>query len=110
MVESDEHIGKAFAALSNPVRRAIIERLAGGEASVGELAEPFDISLEAVSKHTRVLSQAGLIERTPGPGSSIRCRLRGEQLTEVQDWLTDVHNFWQQRLNQLAAYLDNLND
>src|SRR3954463_4672383 len=87
-----------FAALSDPTRRAIVERLADGEASVTELAAPFAMSLPAVSKHLKVLEKAGLISR--GRRAQWRpCRLEPEPLKEASDWLQEYRRLWEERLD-----------
>lgn len=96
-----------FAALADPTRRAILARLALGETSVTELAQPFRISLPAVSKHLRVLEQAGLIER--GRKAQWRpCRLRPEPLHEASDWIAQYRRFWEQSLDRMEDYLREL--
>lgn len=93
-----------FAALADPTRRAILARLAGGEASVTELAEPFDISLPAVSKHLKVLERAGLIAR--GRDAQWRpCRLEAAPLREVADWVEHYRTFWEESFDRLDDYL-----
>lgn len=93
-----------FAALADPTRRAILARLAQGEASVGELAEPFDISLPAVSKHLKVLEKAGLISR--GKEAQWRpARLEPMALKGVAEWLEHYRRFWDQNFDRLDAYL-----
>jgi DNA-binding transcriptional ArsR family regulator len=94
-----------FAALSDPTRRAILSRLAGGDATVGELAEPFSISLPAISRHLRLLEEADLIERERA-GKHRRCRLKRESLAAASEWL-DVHRrFWSGSLDRLADLLN----
>jgi DNA-binding transcriptional ArsR family regulator len=96
-----------FAALADPTRRAIVSRLALGEATVLELAEPFDISLPAISRHLKVLEQAGLIER--GRDAQRRpCRLRGEALGEVVQWAEHTRRAWEERFDRLAAHLEQM--
>src|SRR3954447_2292789 len=96
-----------FAALSDPTRRAIVERLADGEASVTELAAPFAMSLPAVSKHLKVLENAGLISR--GRRAQWRpCRLEPEPLKEASDWLQEYRRLWEERLDRLDEYLQTL--
>jgi len=85
-----------FAALSDPIRRAILARLAQGEATVSELARPFDVSLPAISRHLRVLEQAGLLERTR-VGRMHRCRLRENPLRDAQQWITEQQTHREQR-------------
>ena len=90
-----DELSVTFAALADPTRRAILNRLAGGEATVTELAEPFPITVQAVSKHLGVLERAGLIER--GRTAQLRpSRIRGEPLKEVADWLERYGRFWDQ--------------
>ncbi|MEW6452631.1 MAG: metalloregulator ArsR/SmtB family transcription factor [Pseudomonadota bacterium] len=96
-----------FAALADPTRRAILARLATGEASVMKLAEPFDMSLPAVSKHLKVLEGAGLVTR--GREAQWRpCRIEASALKEVDDWLERYRRFWEVRLDRLEEYLDRL--
>ncbi|MDX5432295.1 MAG: metalloregulator ArsR/SmtB family transcription factor [Halomonas sp.] len=110
MVEYDEtHLDQVFHALADPTRRALLERLAAGERKIGELAEPFPISLAAVSKHVRVLEQAGLMERRI-EGRAHFCRLRPEPLAEAEQWLSFYEGFWSQRLNALEAALKAASD
>ncbi|MGE0410052.1 MAG: ArsR/SmtB family transcription factor [Amphiplicatus sp.] len=93
-----------FAALADPTRRAILARLALGETSVSELAEPFAMSLPAVSKHLKVLERAGLIAR--GRNAQWRpCRLEPKALKIVDDWLEHYRRFWEDRFDRLDAYL-----
>ena len=104
MMNAVDRLSLTFAALADPTRRAILARLTLGEASVGDLAEPFDMSLPAVSKHLKVLERAGLIER--GREAQRRpCRLAAEPLHEVSDWVATYRQFWEQRLDRLEAYL-----
>jgi DNA-binding transcriptional ArsR family regulator len=103
-----DHLSTTFAALADPTRRAILARLAVGEASVTELAEPFDMSMPAVSKHLKVLERAGLIAR--GREAQWRpCRLEAAKLKEVADWLERYREIWEGRLDRLEAYLETLN-
>jgi DNA-binding transcriptional ArsR family regulator len=93
-----------FAALADPTRRAILARLAEGEATVGELAEPFPISLQAVSKHLKVLERAGLITR--GRSAQLRpSRLEGAALKEAAGWLETYSRFWEERFDRLDERL-----
>lgn len=104
MPQAADRLSATFAALADPTRRAILARLTLGETSVGDLAEPFDMSLPAVSKHLKVLERAGLIER--GREAQRRpCRLAAEPLHEVSDWVATYRRFWEQRLDRLEAYL-----
>jgi len=96
-----------FAALADPTRRAILTRLTGGEATVGELAEPFEMSLPAISKHLRVLENAGLIAR--GREAQWRpCRLEAEPLREVADWVERYRRHWEESFDRLDDYLREL--
>ena len=99
-----EAFDTVFSALSDPTRRAIVRRLADGEATVLELAEPFPISLPAISRHLKVLEQAGLISRGRD-GQRRPCRLRPEALLEIAAWATHTHAAWEQRLDRLDAHL-----
>src|SRR5215208_5962857 len=100
-------LSSTFAALADPTRRAILARLASGECSVTELAEPFDMSMPAVSKHLRVLERAGLIAR--GREAQWRpCRLEPAPLREVADWAERYRAIWEQRLDRLDTYLQQL--
>ena len=93
-----------FAALADPTRRAILARLAGGEASVSELAEPFDMSLPAVSKHLKVLERAGLIARSR-EAQWRPCRLEAGPLRGIDDWLEHYRRFWTRSFDRLESYL-----
>lgn len=96
-----------FAALADPTRRAILARLTQGEASVGDLAEPFDISLPAVSKHLKVLEKAGLISR--GKEAQWRpARLEPMELKGVAEWLEHYRRFWDQNFDRLDTYLNKI--
>jgi DNA-binding transcriptional ArsR family regulator len=100
-----DRLSAAFSALSDPTRRAILARLAQGEATVNELADPFEISLPAISRHLKVLEGAGLISR--GRAAQWRpCRLEPERLKAVDDWLSPYRRFWEQSLDRMAAYLE----
>jgi DNA-binding transcriptional ArsR family regulator len=102
-----DRLSATFAALADPTRRAILARLALGETSVSELAEPFDISLPAVSKHLKVLEGAGLIAR--GREAQWRpCRLEPQALKGVDEWLEEYRQLWEQRLDRLEDYLRTL--
>ena len=104
---SADRLSATFAALADPTRRAILARLASGETSVTELAEPFDISLPAVSKHLKVLERAGLILR--GREAQWRpCRIEPRALKEVDDWLERYRRFWEQSFDRLDDYLREL--
>ena len=100
-------LSATFAALADPTRRAMLARLALGDASVNELAAPFAMSLPAVSKHIKVLHKAGLI--TKGRDAQWRpCRIDGVQLKEAMDWIGQYKQFWEERLDRLDAYLHTL--
>ena len=102
-----DRLSITFAALADPTRRAILTRLALGEASVGELAEPFEMSLPAVSKHLKVLERAGLIAR--GREAQWRpARLEAGPLRDAADWIEHYRRFWEQSLDRLGAYLRTL--
>jgi DNA-binding transcriptional ArsR family regulator len=92
-----------FGALSDPTRRAIVQRLTRGDASVGELAEPFDMSLPAVSKHLTVLERAGLVERVK-EGRTRRCRLVDEPMREALEWIASYGRFWEGQLDALERF------
>lgn len=104
-----DRLSTTFAALADPTRRAILARLAEGEASVGELAAPFEMSLPAVSKHLKVLERAALIRRTK-VAQWRRCALRAEGLRDAARWLEHYERFWSESLDRLAAYLDEQKD
>jgi DNA-binding transcriptional ArsR family regulator len=102
-----DQLSTTFAALADPTRRAILARLVTGECSVTELAEPFDMSLPAVSKHLRVLERAGLIAR--GREAQWRpCRLEPAPLKEVAAWAEHYRALWEQRFDRLDTYLQQL--
>lgn len=102
-----DHLSTTFAALSDPTRRAILERLSTGEATVKELAEPFDMTLPAVTKHLKVLQRAGLI--TQGRQAQWRpCRLNATPLREVADWVEHYRQFWDESFDRLDDYLKEL--
>jgi DNA-binding transcriptional ArsR family regulator len=102
-----DQLSITFAALADPTRRAILARLASGEASVTELAEPFDMSMPAISKHLKVLEGAGLIAR--GRDAQYRpCTLDAGPLREVADWVARYREFWEERFDRLDAYLEKM--
>jgi DNA-binding transcriptional ArsR family regulator len=108
MKEGDEDfLDRAFAALADPTRRAILARLALGEAAVTELAEPFQMSLPAVSKHLKVLERAGLITRSH-QAQWRYCRLEPAPLKQVADWVGDYKRFWDESYERLDEYLEDL--
>ena len=100
----EEELSRTFAALADPTRRAILARLSKGEATVNELAEPFEISLQAVSKHLKVLERAGLITR--GRSAQLRpSRLEVAPLKEAVDWLETYRRFWQEGFDRMDERL-----
>ncbi len=102
-----DRLSITFAALADPTRRAILARLAGGEVTVKELAEPFDMSLPAISKHLKVLQRAGLL--TQGRDAQWRpCRLQAEPLKEVADWAEHYRQFYEGSLDRLEGYLEDI--
>jgi len=100
-------MSSTFSALSDPTRRAILARLALGETSVTELAEPFEMSMPAVSKHLRVLERAGLIERSR-EAQFRPCKLKPEPLKQAWGWIGDYKQFWEESFDRLDAYLQKL--
>jgi DNA-binding transcriptional ArsR family regulator len=104
---SDDSLSVTFAALADPTRRAILARLAGGEATVNELAAPFAMSLQAISKHLKVLERAGLITR--GRDAQYRpCRLEGAPLVDAAGWIDEHRQAWAGRFDRIAQHLDEL--
>src|SRR5581483_413456 len=102
-----DRLSRTFSALADPTRRAILARLASGQASVTELAEPFAMSLPAISKHLKVLERAGLIRR--GREAQWRpCRLQPRPLKNAADWLDHYRVFWEESLDRLEGYLNEL--
>ncbi len=99
-----DSISTTFSALADPTRRAILAKLALGETSVTELAEPFEISMPAVSKHLRVLEQAGLISRSR-EAQRRPCKLNAEPLHKAADWLNEYRKFWEQSFDRLDSHL-----
>lgn len=108
-MKSADPTTNAFAALADPTRRAILARLAKGEASVGELAAPFALSLPAISKHLNVLERAQLIRRTKA-AQWRRCRLQAAGFRAALMWLQDYERFWSESLDRLADHLDDQED
>jgi DNA-binding transcriptional ArsR family regulator len=103
----EDHLSTTFAALADPTRRAILARLALGETSVTELAEPFEMSMPAISKHLKVLERAGLIAR--GREAQWRpCRLEAAPLKDIASWVEHYRRFWEQSFDRLDAYLHEL--
>jgi DNA-binding transcriptional ArsR family regulator len=104
MMTTDQ-LTTTFAALADPTRRAILARLAEGEATVNQLAEPFPITMQAVSKHLKVLERAGLITR--GRTAQLRpSRLQGEALREASEWLAEYRVFWEETFDRLGEHLE----
>lgn len=102
-----DELSLTFSALADPTRRAILGRLARGERSVKELAEPFSMTLPAVSKHLKVLERAGLIER--GRSAQWRpCRLKAKPLKDIADWVEEYRKFWEESFDRLGEYLTEL--
>ena len=104
--ERTDALSAVFRALGDPTRRAMLRRLSDGERSVGELARPFRMSLNAVSKHVKVLERAGLVRRTVH-GRIHRCRLEARRLASAQRWLAFYQRFWPERFDALDALLVN---
>lgn len=104
---SPDHLDATFAALADPTRRAILARLASGDASVTELAEPFEMSQPAISKHLKVLERAGLISRGQDAQRRPR-RLEAKPLAEANEWLEGYRQFWEGTFQRLDALLDEL--
>ena len=104
---STDQLSTTFAALADPTRRAILARLASGQASVTDLAQPFEMSMPAISKHLKVLERAGLIAR--GREAQWRpCRLQARPLKDVSDWVEHYRQFWEQSFDRLDNYLREL--
>jgi len=104
---STDHLSTVFSALADPTRRAILARLSTGDASVTDLARPFDMSMPAISKHLKVLERAGLIAR--GRDAQLRpCRLEAAPLKEVADWTEYYRKFWDESFDRLDDYLAEL--
>jgi DNA-binding transcriptional ArsR family regulator len=102
-----DRLSSTFAALADPTRRAILARLTSGQASVTELAAPFQMTMPAVSKHLKVLERAGLIAR--GREAQWRpCRLEGEPLRDIADWMEQYRRFWDESFDRLDDYLQEL--
>src|SRR5262245_28962479 len=104
-----DRLSATFSALADPTRRAILARLVQGEATVNELAAPFEITLPAVSRHLKVLEGAGLMSR--GREAQWRpCKLEPDRLKAVDDWLAVYRRFWEQSFDKMAAYLEELSE
>ena len=102
-----ETLDFTFAALADPTRRAILERLSFGDSSVTELAAPFDVSLPAISKQLRVLERAGLLTQEKH-GRVRQCRLEVEPMKEAVEWIAQYQKFWEDKLESLANFLENI--
>ncbi len=100
-------LDSTFAALADPTRRAILERLSAGDSSVTALAEPFDVSLPAISKQLRVLERAGLLLQQKD-GRVRRCRLEAQPMKDAVEWMAQYRRFWEDKLESLASYLEDL--
>ena len=109
MNADSQHLDQVFAALSDPVRRAILERLDGNDLKVSELAEPFDISLQAVSRHIHVLVRAGLVQQERS-GRISQCRLNAGPIYDAAVWMNRYSKYWQNQFDTLAAWLAELED
>ena len=106
---ADDPLSNTFSALADPTRRAILARLADGAATVNELAEPFAISLQAISKHLKVLERAGLITR--GRDAQYRpCQLHADPLKQATEWLEGYRRFWEESFGRLDDYLIELQE
>lgn len=103
--ERAQNLDAVFAALAHPIRRAIVERLAEGECTVGDLAEPHEVTLPAISKHLRVLEEAGLLEQTPD-GRVRRCALRAAPLSAAFAWIVQYRIFWEDTLDAIAERVE----
>lgn len=105
MVTSSRQLDRTFAALADPTRRAILARLARGDATVGDLARPFRVSRPAISKHLRVLERAGLVRRAR-EGRVSRCELDAAAMREAAEWIERYRAFWSGRLGALKRYVE----
>ena len=106
-MSSQDNLTSIFGALADPTRRTILERLAGGDKNVTELAKPFKMTMPAVTKHLKVLEGAGLITRTRH--AQLRpCRLEAARLKEASDWIAKYRKFWEGTFNRLDDYLKDL--
>ena len=106
---SEDELSSVFAALANPTRRSILDRLAKGEATVNELAAPFQMSLPAISKHIRVLERAGLVDQ--GQNAQFRpCSLNAIPLKEIVHWAERYREIWEERFDRMDDYINQLTD
>lgn len=101
---SQRQLDLAFGALAHPIRRGILARLSTGEATVSELAKPFKVSAPAISRHMRILEEAGLLSRRR-QGRELRCRLEEKRMQQAQAWIERQRQFWDDRLDALERYL-----
>jgi DNA-binding transcriptional ArsR family regulator len=106
---SDLDLDRAFGALADPTRRAILGRLAGGEAAVLEVAAPFSMSQPAITKHLKVLEAAGLISRRRDAQRRL-CRLEPQRLKQISDWIGSYRQFWEDSFGRLDDYLETMQD
>ena len=106
--DQDVQLDEIFSALAHPIRRALLARLDAGAMTVGELAEPFDVSLMAISKHLSVLERAALVQRR-SEGRYTHCRIRREGLAEASRWLEDHSRFWASQFASFGEYLERTN-
>jgi len=106
---TEDRLSFKLHALADPTRRAMLARLARGEATVNELAAPFDMSLPAISKHIKVLEKAGLITRSRS-AQQRPCQLSPESLKEVDDWMKAYRDIWEDRLDRLETYLQSIKE
>lgn len=106
VVDDDPSLNRLFSALADPTRRSILTRLTTGEATMSELAEPFEMSLPGVSKHVSVLEDAGLVRRWR-TGRVRRCRLEPEALEVGTAWIAERTRFWNETLDRFAAFVEN---
>lgn len=104
MTVVDDQLDATFAALADPTRRALLSRLASGDATVNELAEPFELTLQAVSKHLKVLERSGLISRSR-EGQHRPCHLEAAELTTASDWIERHRQIWTERFDKLDQHL-----
>ena len=109
MSATEDTLDRTFGALSDRHRRAILSRLAKGPATVNQIAEPFDITLQAISRHLKVLEAAGLISRTR-EAQWRRCALSPEPLKSADDWIAEYRRFWEGTFDRMEAYLDTVDD
>lgn len=104
---AEDRLSTTFSALADPTRRAILSRLTSGESSVSELAEPFDMTMPAISKHLKVLEKAGLIERSR-EAQFRPCRLRPDPLRDIDEWMQKYRQFYEESFDRLDHYLEQI--